>query len=50
MANEYARMLAQGVINLNTDLHPVAENTRQEALGFDFISNGSSSDQNYGMN
>lgn len=25
MQNEYARMMAQGVINLNTDLHPVED-------------------------
>ena len=26
MSNEYARLLAHGVINLNTDLQPVEEN------------------------
>ena len=27
MQNEYARLLAQGVVNLNTDLKPVEENS-----------------------
>ena len=30
MQNEYARMMAQGVINLNTDLAPLGEQNAQQ--------------------